>query len=879
MQYESLPRSCRALLLLAFSLSANYSSAAELVEMTAKNIASLAPNGKESDAIVGDWVLRNDRISIVIAKPLSGRNANMTVRGVSGMIIDMTLRNHASDQLGCFYPSGGRYLFDSVESAKSLTVTADGKTAELPIAKPLSGKEIQLSMLGKPITENQTEARITYTLREGQGWIEYQVEVTNQSTTAQKLTAQDSLRCDGGVFRFGNDETKRLLFAEDAYFRQCYGFLPNEGVFERAADKRTLLLKSTKASEVEVAGGDKLTWGGKLYCSQGLPGVHGWAEAMASNQSTLPLQLKLQSPQGPIEHARVEILAGVTSLGTINSDATGFVRTELVPGKYVAKIQSIGREDREQAFELIDKPLTETLSFDPASRVQASIVDGDNKPIAAKVQFLPTGETPLPDFGPDSAISAIKNVVYCANGQFEQAIAPGKYQALISHGPEYDADTQDIEIRPGQLVQLKSSLKRTVITHGWISSDFHSHSSPSGDNVSHQTGRVLNLLAEHIEFAPCTEHNRIDTYEDDLLLLKATGAMATCTGMELTGSPLPINHQNAFPLHRHEHHQDGGGPTTDADPVKQIERLALWDSSSSKVVQTNHPNIPQILGDRDLDGKADEGFRGMLGWMDVIEVHPPEGIFNFPTAELAAKEKSQNPMFYWLQLLNLGYRIPGVVNTDAHYNFHGSGWLRNYMESSTDNPAEIQIDDLIHSAEHGHMVMTTGPFLESQVRVRRDGADEYYTSGDDVAMQGQKAKLWMCVQCPNWFDVNRVQVFANGRPLPEMNFTRKTHPDKFSERNVRFETEIDLPKFDIDTHLIVATIGEGLTLGPVMGPEKGKMIPCAVANPIFLDVDGSGFKANRDDLGVPLMLLATEGSAKSEPTLEAKPDAKTDTKP
>ena len=129
-------------------------------------------------------------------------------------------------------------------------------------------------------------------------------------------------------------------------------------------------------------------------------------------------------------------------------------------------------------------------------------------------------------------------------------------------------------------------------------------------------------------------------------------------------------------------------------------------------------------------------------------------------------------------------------------------------------------------------------------------------------MQDQTAKLWVCVQCPNWFDVNRVQVFANGRPQPELNFTRKSHADKFSDKNVRFETEIDLPKFDVDTHIIVATIGEGLTLGAVMGPEQGKLPPAAVSNPIFLDVDGGGFNANRDDLGVPLMLPAAEGSVK-----------------
>ena len=50
--------------------------------------------------------------------------------------------------------------------------------------------------------------------------------------------------------------------------------------------------------------------------------------------------------------------------------------------------------------------------------------------------------------------------------------------------------------------RLEAKLVRSVKTDGWISGDFHSHSSPSGDNTSSQLGRVLNLLCEHVEFAP-----------------------------------------------------------------------------------------------------------------------------------------------------------------------------------------------------------------------------------------------------------------------------------------------------------------------------------------------------------------------------------------
>ena len=115
-------------------------------------------------------------------------------------------------------------------------------------------------------------------------------------------------------------------------------------------------------------------------------------------------------------------------------------------------------------------------------------------------------------------------------------------------------------------------------------------------------------------------------------------------------------------------------------------------------------------------------------------------------------------------------------------------------------------------------------------------------------------QLAVKVQCPNWLDVNRVQVFLNGRPSKELNFTRRETPTRFTNDTVRFEASVPV-KLAADTHLIVATIGEGLTLGPVMGPNyAGKLPPVAVSNPIFVDVDGKGFVSNRDLLDVPLAI-------------------------
>jgi hypothetical protein len=474
-----------------------------------------------------------------------------------------------------------------------------------------------------------------------------------------------------------------------------------------------------------------------------------------------------------------------------------------------------------------------------------TVLDADWEPIPAKVQFQGRDGTPSPNLGPDSGEHGVRNVYYSVGRSFQVKLDPGKYDVVVSYGPEYDAAFETLSIEPGKQASLLANLKRSVHTTGWISADFHSHSSPSGDNTSSQFGRVLNLLCEHIEFAPCTEHNRLSSYEPHLKRLNATDRMGTCVGIELTGSPLPLNHQNAFPLRLQPHTQDGGGPQPDLDPETQIERLALWDNGSEKLVQVNHPDIGWMFFDRNGDSALDAGFSGMAGRMDVIEVHPPHFIFN-PQTHVSASKRYNNTIYNWLQLLNQGKRIPGVVNTDAHYNFHGSGWLRNYIKSPTDNPAEVKTIDVVHAAEQGHVVMSNGPFLA--VSLSTDDAAAIAIPGDSIAAPNGQAKLQVRVQCPNWFDVDRVQVFVNGLPLPDLNFTRETHSAFFNSGTIKFDQQLPL-SLKSDAHVIVAAIGEKSKLGAVMGPDHEDDAPVAVSNPIYVDVDGGGFKPNADTMG------------------------------
>src|SRR6185369_15779908 len=92
------------------------------------------------------------------------------------------------------------------------------------------------------------------------------------------------------------------------------------------------------------------------------------------------------------------------------------------------------------------------------------------------------------------------------------------------------------------------------------------------------------------------------------------------------------------------------------------------------------------------------------------------------------------------------------------------------------------------------------------------------TAGDDVVARSGRAKLHIRVQCANWYDIDRVQVYLNGRPAKELNFSRYTTPERFARHGdgksegknegksaLQFDQTLPL-ELKQDTHVIVMAV-------------------------------------------------------------------------
>lgn len=809
----------------------------------------LVPKGKEVDAIYGDTVLQNQFIRAVIAKPVATRNANMTIRNVGGCLIDFTTRENESDQLGAFFP-GRRVFAFSEMSVSSQAATSPGVNGD---ASASTRSQVLVKSAG---TDKLPAYSMIWSLGSNDRFLTATSTWTNTTGADITLSPEDDLRTDGSKEDFTKSENgvHDLFWFHDLFWQQAYGIhAPGYQIQLRGNSRESILTyERPDKTPIVIKPGESFSLTRHLFVNSHLPGVRADFESTAGKTSTLQeAVLKVVTGERPVAGAQVRLICADQERGTVVTGAEGTAKVRIPGQSCVAHVTVAGQQFAPQMVTLADGQLSINLTEYTPGTALLNVVDGDGHPIAAKIEFTGQDKTPTPNWGPETAEFFVRNLAYTAGRAVRVDLASGNYDVTVSHGPEYHAEFMTLKIEPGKATEITVKLPRLVSTTGWVSADFHSHSTPSGDNTSSQLGRVLNLVAEHVEFAPCTEHNRVSSYDEHRQTWNLASVFATVSGMELTGQPLPLNHQNMFPMIYRPRTQDGGGPTADLSPETQIERAAAWDNNSVKLIQQNHPDIGWLFYDRDGDQVPDEGYFRSFGLMNVMEIHPIDKLLSPNRFDIRGGKPVENhTAFNWMQLLNQGFRIYGVVNTDAHYNFHGSGGLRIWIKSDTDEPEKIQSDSMRDAARNGNIVMSNGPFLEATFRETGSNTQPVI-SGQDLNAPSGKVSATIRVQCANWLDVDTVMLLVNGRPDEQRTFTREKNPELFSRDTVRFEKTIDmeLPK---DAHLIVLTGHSTQVLGPVTGPDWGKQHPAALSNPVFVDVDGDGFQASKDTLGIPL---------------------------
>ncbi len=189
------------------------------------------------------------------------------------------------------------------------------------------------------------------------------------------------------------------------------------------------------------------------------------------------------------------------------------------------------------------------------ARVRFVVLDQGGARLPAKLSFLPVlADGTLatrdglrrPYMGEGRLGNGIRHLETTLDGQGEVEIEPGRYQLVVSRGPEYSVARIDVEAVSGRVQTVEAVLRREVDTGGWISGDFHLHAEPSFDSGLKLATRVTNAIVEGLELAVATDHDVVTDYAPTVRDLRAEQWLKTAIGVEL--STLELGHFIAFPL-------------------------------------------------------------------------------------------------------------------------------------------------------------------------------------------------------------------------------------------------------------------------------------------------------------------------------------------
>jgi hypothetical protein len=216
----------------------------------------------------------------------------------------------------------------------------------------------------------------------------------------------------------------------------------------------------------------------------------------------------------------------------------------------------------------------------------------------------------------------------------------------------------------------------------------------------------------------------------------------------------------------------------------------------------------------------------------------------------------------FFRYLDYGLTPTQIGSSDSHESLKEPGFPRTYFASPTDDPRGLDASQVVDSLRAGHAVASYGPFVTATI----DGLG----FGETVrATSGKTKELLLNVATPDWFGVDRAEIYVNGHVVKEI--TKKQGPDVIYD--LRVKVPITVP--DRDSWVVVIAMGlrEENQLGPIVFdipfgeiqlsqtasaafadvpvvnmllagtpsvPDWSPIVPYAITNPIYLDVDGNG---------------------------------------
>jgi hypothetical protein len=353
-------------------------------------------------------------------------------------------------------------------------------------------------------------------------------------------------------------------------------------------------------------------------------------------------------------------------------------------------------------------------------------------------------------------------------------------------------------------------------TPGWISADLHVHASPSADSIVPLRDRVFEFVSDGVEVIAGTDHNVVTDYQPQIAELGVGEYITALVGDELTTNGW--GHFGVFPILQHVDRSGHGAFHVHGRTARDFFEDIRAEAPDA-IIQVNHPRIDAEIGYFNLgrlDSPSDQADRpGFSFDFDAVEV-----LNGYQDPDRRSVDRVVSD---WTELLDHGHLVTATGNSDTHHlTYNLGGYPRNYIAVQDDRPAHVTPAALAHALRDRHAFFTTGPIVDLTVAGGH--------IGDLVTTHNGKAHGEVTVRAAPWVSVSKVRLYLNGVEVKHWDV-----PD--SEEPVRLKDafEVDVTR---DSYVFVRVDGNRV-LSPVVGdPKRFTVLPFALTNPVFLDVDG-----------------------------------------
>ena len=221
----------------------------------------------------------------------------------------------------------------------------------------------------------------------------------------------------------------------------------------------------------------------------------------------------------------------------------------------------------------------------------------------------------------------------------------------------------------------------------------------------------------------------------------------------------------------------------------------------------------------------------------------------------------------WFSLLNLGYRYTALGNSDTHGTTSvEAGCPRNFVFVGEDDPLTLDDEEIAQAVRDGKVVASFGPFVELYAQ-----NDKSLTVGSTITPDASgNVALTIDIQAPTWISVDRVEIYENGVLIEEASIPTTGETLRYSNTHTYTPSK--------DSWYVVIVVGaEGSDLSPLFTnverdaiqlqdvittalgdssavpslltdflvpyppiPRSHPVLPMALTNPIWVDVNGDG---------------------------------------